>query len=194
MRNKTKFKTIPFLLAVTLIYSISVLKPVLATSYTETSAVSVTVNESVSFFGPGNWTAGAALPGSTYVSRSSANMAWIANASYTLSTEIPFSGLINSFSNTISNHSGTIAAPTALTTGEAWGFSLSNVAGSAVESKWDNGGNFAAFPPTTTTVYSSSDQDTTGTSWAVYWKAITLSTTESGTYTTTVTWTFTTTI
>jgi hypothetical protein len=74
---------------------------------------------------------------------------------------------------------------------EAWGFSLSNISGTVgVDSKWNNGSNYAAFPSTITTVYTSSAPDTVGTSWAVYWKAQSLATTRAGTYTTTATWTF----
>jgi len=170
--------------------------PVSATTYSATSSISLTVSESTTFVGPGNWTGAGQLPNNTYgPTRSSANMSWLTNAvgGYTLQTNIPAAGLTTG-SATWANHAGTIAAPTTMGTGSvAWGFSLSNVAGTSVEAKWNNGANYAAFPSSATTVYSSSAADTTGTSWAVYWKAQSLASTAAGTYTTTVTWTFSTT-
>ena len=192
--KKTALKTIAIFSALTVLLT-QTTTSVFATTYSATSSISLTVSESTTFVGPGNWTGSAQLPNYTYSLRSSANMSWQTNAvgGYTLQANIPAAGLTTG-SATWANHSGSIASPAVLGTGsEAWGFSLSNVGGTAVAVKWNNGLNYAAFPNSITTVYSSSAADTTGTSWAVYWKAQSLASTAAGTYTTTVTWTFSTT-
>jgi len=190
------FKSPTAIIILSAIFGIFSISSVYATSYSATSSVSLTVSESTTFVGPGNWTGATQLPNNTYgPTRSGANMSWQTNAvgGYVLSAHIPAAGLTTG-SATWTNHSGSIASPATLGTGsEAWGFSLSNVGGTAVAVKWNNGLNYAAFPNSITTVYSSSAADTTGTSWAVYWKAQSLATTKAGTYTTTVTWTFSTT-
>lgn len=183
------------LAVVTALILFQFVREVNATAYTNTSVVTVAVNESTVFAGPGAWSPSAAAPGSTYGPTNGGNLSWNTNAdTYNLQVN-KNADLTDDGTNTITLHTGTVAAPTAIGAGETWGFSLSNAASvnDTVPTVWNNGSNYAGPPTSAATVYSSTAAETSGNSWVVWWQAKTLASTESGTYTCTVTWTFTTT-
>ena len=195
--KKMNFKKLPIitLAIITALILFQFVREVNATAYSNTSVVTVAVNEATVFGGPGAWSPSAAAPGSTYGPTDGGYLSWNTNATnYELKVE-KNADLTDNDSNTITLHTGTVAAPTAIGAGETWGFSLSNhtSVNDSVPAVWLNGTNYAGPPTSAATVYTSTAAETSGNSWAVWWQAKTLASTEAGTYTCTVTWTFTTT-